>query len=124
MLLARIALPYLAFMSVVALYCGVLNAFGRFAIAAFAPTLLNVVLIAVLLAFIASGSADQSAAGVALAWGIAASGLLQVMVVVVAAAKLGMRVAWQRPRLTPDMRRLVALAARAWWPAAWPSSPW
>jgi len=109
-LLARIALPYLAFMSVVALYCGVLNAHGRFAVAAFAPTLLNVVLIAVLLVFIASGSADQSAAGVALAWGIAASGLVQV-IVVVAAAKLGMRIAWQRPVLTSDMRRLVALAA-------------
>ncbi len=110
-LLARIALPYLAFMSVVALYTGVLNAFGRFAMAAFAPTLLNVVLIVVLLAVIASGNADQRTAGMALAWGIAASGLLQVMVVVVAAAKVGIRVPWERPRLTPDMRRLVALAA-------------
>ena len=109
-LLARIALPYLAFMSVVALYTGVLNAYGRFAIAAFAPTLLNVVLIAVLLAFIASGSGDQSAAGVALAWGIALSGLVQVIVVVAAAAKIGMRIAWQRPQLTPEMRRLVTLA--------------
>jgi putative peptidoglycan lipid II flippase len=108
-LLARIALPYLAFMSVVALYTGVLNAFGRFAIAAFAPTLLNVVLIVVLLGFIASGSEDQSAAGVALAWGIAASGLLPVIVVVAAAARLGMRISWQRPQLTPDMRRLVTL---------------
>src|SRR3990170_3724987 len=110
-MLARIALPYLAFMSLVALYTGVLNAFGRFAIAAFAPTLLNVVLIAVLLAFVASGSSNQSAAGVALAWGIAASGVLQVLVVAVAAAKLGMRLPWERPRLTPDTRRLVALAA-------------
>lgn len=109
-LLARIALPYLAFMSVVALYTGVLNAFGRFAVAAFAPTLLNVVLIAVLLGFIASGSEDQSAAGVALAWGIAVSGLVQVIVVVPAAAKVAMRVPWQRPQLTPDMRRLVTLA--------------
>jgi putative peptidoglycan lipid II flippase len=109
-LLARIALPYLAFMSVVALYTGVLNAFGRFAVAAFAPTLLNVVLIAVLLGFVVTGSADQSAAGVALAWGIAASGLVQVIVVVYAAAKIGMRVSWQRPQLTPDMRRLVTLA--------------
>jgi putative peptidoglycan lipid II flippase len=110
-LLARIALPYLAFMSVVALYTGVLNAFGRFAMAAFAPTLLNVALIVVLLAVIASGTAGQRTAGMALAWGIAASGLLQVMVVVVAAAKVGIRVPWERPRLTPDMRRLVALAA-------------
>jgi putative peptidoglycan lipid II flippase len=109
-LLARIALPYLVFMSLVALYCGILNAFGRFAIAAFAPTLLNVVLIAVLLVFIASGGSNQSTAAVALAWGVAASGLLQVLVVGAAAAKIGMRLAWQRPRLTPEMRRLAALA--------------
>jgi putative peptidoglycan lipid II flippase len=110
-LLARIALPYLACMSLVALYTGILNAFGRFAIAAFAPTLLNIVLIGVLLAFIAMGSADQGAIGVALAWGIAASGVLQVLVVAFAATKLGMRVPWRRPSLTPDMRRLGALAA-------------
>ena len=48
-LLARIALPFLLCMSLVALYSGVLNALGRFAVAAFAPSLLNVVLIAVLL---------------------------------------------------------------------------
>ncbi len=109
-LFARIALPYLVFMSVVALYAGILNAFGRFAVAAFAPTLLNVVLIAVLLVFVATGSSDQSAAGTALAWGIAASGLLQVLVVAVAAAKMGVRLPWQRPQLSPEMRRLVTLA--------------
>ena len=109
-LFARIALPYLVFMAAVALFSGILNAFGRFAIAAFAPTLLNVVLIAVLLVFVATGSSNQSAAGTALAWGVAASGLLQVLVVAVAAAKMGMRLPWQRPRLSPEMRRLVTLA--------------
>jgi putative peptidoglycan lipid II flippase len=109
-MLARIALPYLVCMSLVALYTGVLNALGRFAIAALAPTLLNVVLIAVLLALVAFGS-TQTAAGVALAWGIAASGVLQVLVVALAAAKIGMRVPFQRPRLTPDMQRLMTLAA-------------
>jgi putative peptidoglycan lipid II flippase len=110
-LLARIALPYLVCMSLVALYTGILNAFARFAIAAFAPTLLNVVLIGVLLAFVASGSNSKSTAGVALAWGVAVSGVLQVLVVVVAAIRIGMRVPWTRPRFTPDMRRLAALAA-------------
>jgi putative peptidoglycan lipid II flippase len=109
-LFARIALPYLVFMSMVALYSGILNAFGRFAIAAFAPTLLNVVLIAVLLVFVAAGGENQSAAGTALAWGVAASGLLQVLVVGVAAARIGMRLPWQRPRLNAEMRRLAALA--------------
>jgi putative peptidoglycan lipid II flippase len=109
-MLARIALPYLVCMSLVALYTGVLNALGRFAVAALAPTLLNVVLIVVLLALVALGS-TQTAAGVALAWGIAASGVLQVLVVAFAGAKIGMRVPLERPRLTPDMQRLLTLAA-------------
>ncbi|MET0688349.1 MAG: lipid II flippase MurJ, partial [Methyloceanibacter sp.] len=74
-LLARIALPYLVCMSLVALYAGVLNALGRFAIAAFTPSLLNVLLIAVLIGLIATGNFEQSKAGVALAWGVALSGL-------------------------------------------------
>ena len=113
-LLARIALPYLLCMSLVALYSGVLNALGRFAIAALAPSLLNVVLIIVLLALIAFGHGDQSIAAMALAWGIAASGVLQVLVVVVvAAAKAGPRLAFRQPRLDQDMGRLLALAAPA-----------
>lgn len=109
-LLARIALPYLVCMSLVALYTGILNAFGRFAVAAFAPTLLNVVLIGVLLAFVASGSDSQSDAGVALAWGVTLSGVLQVLVLLYAAVRIGMRVPWTRPRFTPDIRRLAQLA--------------
>ena len=109
-MLARIALPYLVFMSLVALYSGVLNAFGRFAIAALAPTLLNVVLIIVLLALVAFRS-GQTTAGIALAWAIAASGVLQVIVVALAAARIGMRVPIERPHLTPDMRRLMTLSA-------------
>ena len=110
-LLARIALPFLLCMSLVALYAGVLNALGRFAIAALAPSLLNVVLIVVLLALIAFGHGDQSAAAIALAWGIAASGILQVLVVAVAAAKAKMRLSFRPPKLNADMRRLLALAA-------------
>ena len=110
-LLARISLPYLVCMSLVALYTGMLNALGRLAIAAFAPSLLNVVLIAVLLGLIASGDFEKSTAGLALAWGVAASGLLQIVVVVIAAAKSGMGLGWQRPRLTPDMKRLLQLSA-------------
>ncbi|MGV1013740.1 MAG: murein biosynthesis integral membrane protein MurJ [Methyloceanibacter sp.] len=110
-LLARIALPYLVCAALVALYTGMLNSLGRFAIAAFAPSLLNVVLIAVLLGLIATGTDSQSTAGIALAWGVAVSGILQVLVVIYAAAKSGMRLALQRPRLTPEMKRLLQLAA-------------
>ena len=109
-LLARIAFPYLVFMSWVALYTGLLNVMGRFAVAAFAPSLLNVVLIAVLLGLIATGNGEYNSAGVALAWGVAVSGLLQVAIVAVAAARAGIRLKLERATLSPDMRRLVALA--------------
>ena len=110
-LLARIALPYLVCMSLVALYTGVLNALGRFAIAAFTPSLLNIVLIIVLLGLVASGNEDQGHAGVVLAWGVAVSGLLQILVIAFAAARFGVSVPFERPRLTPEMQRLIALAA-------------
>jgi putative peptidoglycan lipid II flippase len=109
-LLARVALPFLLCMALVALYSGVLNALGRFAIAALAPSLLNVVLIVALLGLIAFGHGDQSAAAIALAWAIAASGVLQVLVVAVAASRARMRLTFRPPRLDADMRRLLALA--------------
>jgi putative peptidoglycan lipid II flippase len=110
-LLARISLPYLVCMALVALYTGMLNALGRFAIAAFAPSLLNVVLIAVLLGLIASGIDEKSTAGIALAWGVTVSGALQVLIVLLTAGRAGMRVPLERPRLTPEMKRLMQLAA-------------
>ncbi|MEM8776651.1 MAG: lipid II flippase MurJ, partial [Pseudomonadota bacterium] len=42
---ARVAFPYIIFISLAALFSGVLNATGRFAAAAAAPVLLNVMLI-------------------------------------------------------------------------------
>lgn len=109
-LFARIALPYLLCMSLVALYTGVLNAFGRFAIAALAPSLLNVVLIVVLIGLMVLGDGNQEKAGFALSWGIVVSGVLQVVVVAVAAAKGSMRLAFRRPSYDAGMARLAALA--------------
>ena len=54
---ARIAFPYLFFISLLSLFAGVLNATGRFLAAAFAPVLLNLVLIgAALLSLMTSGA--------------------------------------------------------------------
>jgi len=108
-MLARIALPYLICTSLIALYAGVLNAFGRFGIAALAPALFNAVFIAVLLVLVVLDS-GQNAAGVALAWGIAGAGVLQVLFLAFACAKIGMNVAWQLPGFTTDMRKLATLA--------------
>ncbi|MCB1497523.1 MAG: murein biosynthesis integral membrane protein MurJ [Bauldia sp.] len=107
--LTRIAFPYLALVSLLAFYSGVLNARGRFAAAAFAPALLNVVLIAVLLLILWMGWANTRPAGVALTVGTLIGGVAQLALVVVAATRDDTLLRLRRPRLTPGVRRLVAL---------------
>ena len=108
-LLARIMFPYLFLISLTALFSAVLNALGKFAVAAGAPIILNLFMITF------SGTALLLGwqVEVWLAIGVALSGIAQLALVVGAARKAGMRFAFKRPRLTPDMRRLLALAAPA-----------
>ena len=104
-LFTRIAFPYLLFMSLVALFSGLLNALGRFAAAAAAPVILNVVLILALAVF----RPLFPSPGHALVWGVVAAGALQFLMVVWAAHQAGMALRLPRPRLTPGVRRLLAL---------------
>jgi putative peptidoglycan lipid II flippase len=103
--LSRITFPYLMLISLAALASGVLNSLGRFAAASLAPVLLNVVLIAALLL---SAAAGWSAAH-ALAWGVAAAGVVQLAWVMWAAARAGMALTWVRPRRSERIGRLYRL---------------
>ncbi len=108
-MLTRITFPYLLCMSLVALVSGVLNALGRFTAAAAAPIVLNVVLISAMLlaAWLKLDNTPQ--AGAVLAWGVAAAGGLQLLLLLWAARRAGMGLRLRRPRLNPGMRRLIAL---------------
>ncbi len=108
-LLTRIAFPYLTFISLVALLSGVLNALGRFAAAAFAPALLNTVLIGALLLIHALKLDGSESAGVYLSWGVFVAGVAQLVMLVIAARRAGMGLSLVRPRFTPGVRRLVTL---------------
>jgi putative peptidoglycan lipid II flippase len=105
--LGRLTFPYLLFISLAALVSGVLQAGHRFAAASFAPVLLNLVLIAILLPTMARG---EEAARL-LAWGVALAGLVQLAWVGLAAVRAGMAPLPAPPRLSPEMRRLLALTA-------------
>ncbi|MGM0584308.1 MAG: murein biosynthesis integral membrane protein MurJ [Pseudomonadota bacterium] len=114
----RIAFPYILFISLAALLSGVLNSLGRFAAAAAAPVLLNLILIGAL-GLAAGGVFDPLAPegavagyadGLALVWGAAAAGVAQMALVWRAAARAGVPVRLRRPRLTPAIRRLAAVA--------------
>ncbi len=105
----RIAFPYVLFISLAALLSGVLNATGRFAAAAAAPVLLNVVLIGAMAAAAWIG-ADVARA---LIWGVPVAGAAQLALVWWAARRAGFALRPRRPRLTPELRRLVRIAVPA-----------
>ncbi|MBB5754078.1 murein biosynthesis integral membrane protein MurJ [Prosthecomicrobium pneumaticum] len=109
-LLTRIAFPYLTLISLTALYSGVLNAGGRFAAAASAPALLNIVFVGALAWVILDGHSNTATAGIALSWATLVGGLLQLAVVVVASRRAGLGLRLVRPRITPGVKRLAALA--------------
>lgn len=102
---SRVVFPYILFISLAALFSGVLNAFGRFAAAAAAPVLLNLILIAAM----ALGAAAGWEVGWTLSWGVLIAGIAQLGLVAWAARGLGMRLRLRRPRLTPGVRRLIQL---------------
>ena len=107
--MTQITFPYLACMSLVALLSGVLNALGRFSAAAAAPILLNLVLMLVMLGAVYFDVTGGREAGVLLAWGVMIAGIAQLLFLSIAAYRAGMGLGFRRPRLTPDVRRLVAL---------------
>ncbi len=109
-LLTRIAFPYLTLVSLVALFSGVLNAKGRFAAAAFAPALLNVVFIAALAVVLLADLHQTRDASIILSWATVIGGALQLAIVVWAANRAGVGLRLQRPRLTSGVRRLAKLA--------------
>lgn len=108
-LFTRITFPYLAFISLETLYAGVLNARGRFAVAASAPILLNLAMIVALLA----AAPFLPTAGHALAWGVLAAGVLQYALVAADAARGGFWLPLRWPRLSDDMGKFFRLLGPA-----------
>jgi putative peptidoglycan lipid II flippase len=108
--LTRICFPYLLFMSLTALQSGVLNSLNRFTAAAAAPILLNVVMIVsnVVAWLLATGNTPET--GYIFAWGVFASGVAQYALLAVACRRANMRLIPRWPRLTPDVKRLIALS--------------
>lgn len=82
----RITFPYLFFISLVAFSGGILNTFGKFAVPAFTPVLLNICLI-----FAAIRLAPlMSEPVLALAWGVFAAGIVQLLFQIPALIRLGL----------------------------------
>jgi putative peptidoglycan lipid II flippase len=112
-LLTQIMFPYLACMSLVAMFSGVLNSLGKFAAAAFAPILLNILMIAVLSAVTLAGGMEPKTVGAIMSWTVCASGFLQLGLLIVAVKKSNLLPGLMRPSLTPRVKRLLILSIPA-----------
>lgn len=104
-LFARIGFPYLFFVSLVALLSGILNSLEKFALAAAAPVLLNIVLIITLVVFVPLAETP----GHALIWGVFVAGIAQFLALLWGVKRAGVMPRLRRPRWNADMKRLVLL---------------
>lgn len=109
--LSRFTIPYLMLISLVSLFGGLLNSLHKFWVNAAAPILLNVTLIAALLLLHTSDPLDTARIQ---AIAVSVSGLLQLIWLAWACRRNGVSLKLRRPRLTPEVKRLLALI----WPAA------
>lgn len=101
--LSRITFPYLVLICLAALVSGVLNGMEKFAAAAASYVLFNVISIACMLWL----TPYVPTAGHALAWGVTASGVAQLGLLMWASARAGMPLTLPKPRLTPEIKALL-----------------
>ncbi|MDF1628994.1 MAG: murein biosynthesis integral membrane protein MurJ [Alcanivoracaceae bacterium] len=107
----RLTFPYLFFIALTAFSGAILNTWGRFAVPAFTPVLLNISLIGSAL-FLTPFFSDQRMA-VALAWGVLIAGMAQLLFQLPFLTRLGLmpkpQVSWR----DPGVKRILALMAPA-----------
>ncbi len=101
--LSRITFPYLLLICLAALVSGVLNGLDRFTAASASYVLFNVVSIACMLWL----TPYVPTTGHALSWGVTASGMAQLGLLMWALRRAGMGLHLPRPRLTPQIRVLL-----------------
>ncbi|HWU02090.1 MAG TPA: lipid II flippase MurJ, partial [Novosphingobium sp.] len=109
--LSRLTVPYLLFISLVSLLGGILNSLHKFWVNAAAPILLNLTLILTMV-FFHSHDPMVTARNQALA--VSVSGALQLAWLAYATRAAGVSLRPRLPRLTPEVKKLMALI----WPAA------
>ena len=102
--LSRITLPYLALISLASLLGGILNSLDKFWVNAAAPILLNVAMIAGLWFF---HGADEYETARVQAMSVTIGGALQLLWLIWACKRAGVKMTIKRPRLDKDVRELL-----------------
>ena len=110
-LLSRVTFPYLMLISLVAMLSGLLNARSHFGPGAFAPVLLNIVLITGIVVgwYLRGDSGDDRIVAMALAISVTVAGIAQLLYLWWSARHTGVRLRIHIPRLTPEVKKLGLL---------------
>jgi putative peptidoglycan lipid II flippase len=108
-LLTQITFPYLLCMSLVALFSGVLNTFGKFVESSSVSIVLNLTLTAAIFVGFALGYHNEPEGGVIQAIGVFVAGVLQLWLLVSGLRRNNFTLKLRRPRMTDGMRRLITL---------------
>ncbi|HRO33094.1 MAG TPA: murein biosynthesis integral membrane protein MurJ [Brevundimonas sp.] len=106
----QLAMPYLVCMTIAALLSGVLNTGGRFALSAGVPVLLNLCTLAALTAPVVMPGLSIETLLLVTSAAVTVSGVLQAALLWRGVRRLGVRLKIGLPRLTPSVRRTLALA--------------
>jgi putative peptidoglycan lipid II flippase len=101
----QITFPYLFFIALVAFAGGILNSYNKFALPAFTPVILNLCLISAALWL--APYFDEPL--MALAWGVAAAGLLQLLIQFPSLLKLGLVPVPRFKRAHQGVRKILRL---------------
>ena len=104
-LLTQISMPYLPCMAIGALLSGVLNAHRRFIVTGIFPTILNLVMLAAVIP-----QHDPIRAAFAASVAIPIAGVLQAGLLWWGARRAGAKIMLRRPKLSPEIKALIALA--------------
>ncbi len=106
---SRITFPFIFFISLTALYSGILNSLDRFAVVASSPMAGNMIIIAVVFCLY-----DKFASpGFAFSWGIMACGILQWMWVWIPSLKKGMGLRFVWPKFDGNVKRFFQILGPA-----------
>ncbi|HPY40141.1 MAG TPA: murein biosynthesis integral membrane protein MurJ, partial [Thiolinea sp.] len=101
----RITFPYILFISLAGLVGGILNTFGKFAIPALTPALLNIVMIV----FAIWGPPYFDEPVLALAWGVFVAGVVQFLFQLPALFKLGLSTRFKFRQAHEGVKRVMRL---------------
>ena len=105
----RVMFPYILLISLAALFSGILNTAGRFAVAAAAPVILNIVIVAALLI----AWAINSDIIVWLVWSIPTAGIFQLGLLWLATRRTGIKITLAAPKWNKDIVKLIKIAIPA-----------